>query len=428
MSLSLKCLSIKPFSLHALLCLSALVLFSGCSLLPSAPPSSTPPSTKPPEASAPAPSKQTTRLDPEQILQAAQFADLPGWADDDLRASWPGFLLSCKAMSSRPWGKAWQRVCALAQSINGQDSAAVRAFYETHLSPYALINPETQSFDGLITGYYEPLLRGSRQQGGVYQTPVLGVPSDLLTIDLGDVLPELKNMRLRGRLEGNKVLPYASRSDIVGQTGFRKGKDTVLLWVDDPIELFFLQIQGSGRVMLPDGSTVRLGYADQNGHPYRSIGRVLIDQGELKAEEASMQGIQNWARKNPRKLNALLNSNPSYVFFRELPASGNPEEGPPGALGVPLSPERSIAIDPKTTPLGVPVFLSTTRPNTNIPLNRLMLAQDTGGAIRGVIRGDFFWGFGHSAGEQAGRMKQSGRMWLLLPPEAAPRLRQAAPP
>jgi membrane-bound lytic murein transglycosylase A len=182
--------------------------------------------------------------------------------------------------------------------------------------------------------------------------------------------------------------------------------------------LFFLQVQGSGRVRLPDGALVRLNYADQNGHPYQSIGRVLVDRGDLKLEEASMQGIQAWGRANPARLPELLNANPSYVFFREVP---NTPGGPVGALGVPLTAERSIAVDPRSVPLGAPVFLATTRPNSARPLNRLVLAQDTGGAIKGAVRADFFWGFGKEAGEQAGRMKQTGRMWVLLPPEAVPK-------
>ena len=393
---------------------------NGCALLAPKPDSTLPKKT-PSEAVTTKPVAPAARYELGQIVQPAAFEDIPGWTSDDLRATWPGFLASCKAMTAKPSGAPWKRVCDMAKTVDGSSAEAVRAFYEGRLSPFALVNPETNSNEGLITGYYEPLLRGSRKQEGPFQTPVLAVPNDLLTIELGDVVPELKNMRLRGRLDGNKVIPYGSRNDIVGQTGYRPGKDKVLLWVDDAVELFFLQIQGSGRVKLPDGSMVRLGYADQNGHPYRSVGRVLIDRGELKPEEASMQGIQNWARKNPSKLNDLLNANPSYVFFRELPATPNPDLGPPGAQGVPLTPERSIAIDPKFTPLGVPVFLATTRPNSGEALNRLMLAQDTGGAIRGIVRADFFWGFGPTAGELAGKMKQTGRMWLLLPPEAAPR-------
>lgn len=413
--------SMKKLQTLFLVAALALVL-DGCAWLGRKPEPRKPDLPEPPAAAEPqAPKPPVARYELAQVIRPARFEDLPDWDKDDLLATWPGFLQSCRVMTAKASGAPWKRVCELAKAVDANDPQAIRQFYETRLSPYRLFNPETQSEEGLITGYYEPLLRGSRKQEGAYQIPVLGVPGDLLTIELGDLVPELKNMRLRGRLEGNKVVPYASRTDIVGQQGYRPGKDKVLVWVDDAVELFFLQIQGSGRVKLPDGRMLRLGYADQNGHPYRSIGKVLIERGELKAEEASMQGIQGWARKNPEKLPALLNANPSYVFFRELPPGPNPDAGPPGAQGVPLTPERSLAIDPKFTPLGVPVFLATTRPNSTEPLNRLMLAQDTGGAIRGIVRADFFWGFGPAAGELAGKMKQSGRMWLLLPPEAAPR-------
>ena len=190
-----------------------------------------------------------------------------------------------------------------------------------------------------------------------------------------------------------------------------------IMWVDDEIDLFFLQIQGSGRIELADGSLVKVGYADQNGHPYVSIGRKLIAMGELTRDQVSMQGIKHWAAQNPAKLAALLEQNPSYVFFRELPKHLS---APLGALGVPLTNAYSIAIDPHTIPLGAPVFLSTTYPNTTEPLNRLMLAQDTGGAIRGAVRADFFWGFGDQAGAKAGRMKQRGRMWVFFPKNAEP--------
>ncbi len=270
-----------------------------------------------------------------------------------------------------------------------------------------------------MTGYYEPLLRGSRTRGKPYLQPVLGVPSDLLTIDLGSALPELKNMRLRGRLEGHKVVPYFTRAEIASRE--KDYTDRTLLWVDDAVELFFLQVQGSGRVKLADGSTTRLAYADQNGHPYQSIGRLLVERGELSLEQASMQGIKQWVRTHPNRASELLNANPSYVFFREQPMKGNENDGPTGALGVPLTPERSIAVDPRHVPLGAPVFLSTSHPDSATPLRRLVLAQDTGGAIRGVVRADLFWGFGAQAGAQAGRMKQQGQMWLLLPPGIAPK-------
>lgn len=318
-------------------------------------------------------------------------------------------------MRSKPQGPGWKRVCDLAAAADGKAGHDPRRFFEQHLSPYAVTAGDGTA-TGLVTGYYEPLLRGSRQRTKVYAQPVRGVPDDLLTIDLSAVFPELKDKRVRGRLEGNKVLPYWSRAEIEARGDSLHSKN--LLYVDDAIELFFLQVQGSGRVQLADGGMVRLNYADQNGHPYQSIGKALVERGELKLEEASMQGIQSWARANPARLDALLNTNPSYVFFREV-ASGN--GGPIGALGVPLTAERSIAVDPRAVPLGSPVFLATTRPNTSTPMNRLVMAQDTGGAIKGAVRADFFWGFGKAAGDQAGRMKQSGRVWLLLPPELAPK-------
>lgn len=351
-----------------------------------------------------------TTASPAKPLQAASWDDLPGWRDDDPVAAWPAFLQSCRGLNGKP---GWKRVCDLARSVNGKNGSAVRSFFEDHFTPYALTVADGKR-EGLITGYYEPLLRGSRSRSKTYGVPVRGVPDDLISVDLAEVVPELKNLRLRGRLQGNRVVPYYSRAEIESGTG----KDKVLLWVDDAVELFFLQVQGSGRVKLPDGSLVRLGYADQNGHPYQSIGKVLLERGDLKAGEASMQGIQAWARANPARLQELLNANPSYVFFRELPA-GN--DGPLGSLGVPLTAERSLAVDPRYVPLGAPVFLASSQPNSKTPLQRLMLAQDTGGAIKGVIRADFFWGFGGQAGEQAGRMKQSGRLWVLLPAELAPK-------
>ena len=352
---------------------------------------------------------------PAKPLQAARWADLAGWANDDLTAAWPAFLQSCRALASKPKWLLWRAACAEAKTLPANDGAALRRFFEARFAPYLLTNPDG-TISGLITGYYEPLLRGSRRRSATFSQAVLGVPADLLTIELADVLPDLKGMRLRGRLQGNKVIPYYSRADINARES--SYADRVLLWVDDAVELFFLQIQGSGRVRLPDGSMVRIGYADQNGHPYQSIGRVLIERGELKPEQASMQGIQAWARANPEKLNELLNANPSYVFFREVAAKAG--EGPQGALAVPLTAERSIAVDPRQVPLGAPVFLATTQPASATPLRQLVLAQDTGGAIRGVVRADFFWGFGEQAGNQAGKMKQQGQMWVLLPPGVAP--------
>jgi membrane-bound lytic murein transglycosylase A len=220
----------------------------------------------------------------------------------------------------------------------------------------------------------------------------------------------MKNLRLRGRLDGKRVVAYFPRAEIEAGKGGAAGNE--LLWVDDPVDLFFLQVQGSGRVALDTGETVRVSYADQNGYPYRSIGRVLVERGELTLDQASMQGIKAWGARNPGRLAELLNQNASYVFFKESPVG---TDAPTGSLGVPLTAGRSLAVDPRALPLGAPVFLSTTLPNSTQPLNRLMLAQDTGGAIRGAVRADFYWGYGEEAGAQAGRMRQSGRMWVLLP-------------
>jgi len=337
---------------------------------------------------------------------AGTFADLPGWQRDDLRAAWPAFQSSCAVIGKRA---EWKEVCGIARTVDAGDERAVRLFFETFLVPHRVIAADGAD-SGLVTGYYEPLLRGSRKQTGAYQTPLYKVPDDLLTLDMGALYPELKGKRLRGRLQGRKVVPYASREEIA-RAGF-KGKE--LLWVEDSVEAFFLEVQGSGRVQLDTGETVRVAYADQNGHPYKSIGKWLIEQGELTPEQASAQGIKAWIAGHPTRKQELFNANPSYVFFREekLP---DPNVGPKGSLGMPLTPQRSVAIDASQIPLGVPLYLSTTQAASDIPLQRLVMAQDTGGAIRGAIRVDFFFGFGTEAAENAGRMKQRGEVWVLLP-------------
>jgi len=344
-------------------------------------------------------------------LKPVSWWQLPGWRDDDLTLAWPAWLQSCRGLRGNP---AWSGVCQAAMQMPAlPDSGEIRAFLEQQFQAWQISQSEGGT-EGLVTGYYEPLLRGSRYPTARYRYPLYGPPDDMLVVDLAAIYPELKSLRLRGRLQGNKVVPYWSRAEIEAGAAPVRGKE--VLWVDDPVELFFLQVQGSGRVRLEnarsDGDMVRVGYADQNGHPYRSIGKWLIEKGEIAADKASMQGIKEWGRKNPERLPELLNANPSYVFFRELPSQG---AGPLGALGVPLTNERSIAVDPRGIPLGAPVWLATTRPNAKEALNRLVLAQDTGSAIRGNVRADFFWGFGEEAGRLAGAMKQKGRMWVLLP-------------
>ena len=353
----------------------------------------------------------TAVVPPATLFTLSKWEVLPEWSTLDLTPAWVALLQSCRVLKTKPQ---WQSVCAGTELVDKNDSVAQRKFYEDKLAPFQIFNPDG-SENGVITGYYEPLLKGSRFKSERFSYPLYAAPDDMLEIDLGDAYPQLKGQRLRGRLSGKKVVPYYKRAEIEAGTESLKGRE--LFWVESAVELFFLQIQGSGRIELVDGRQIKVGYAEQNGHPYVSIGKKLIEMGEMKLEDASMQGIKAWGEKNPNKLMALLDLNPSYVFFRELPEHLT---APLGALGVPLTNEYSIAIDPKSIPLGSPVFLATTHPNTSTPLNRLMLAQDTGGAIRGPTRADFFWGFGDKAGEQAGRMKQQGRMWVLFPKGSEP--------
>ena len=351
---------------------------------------------------------------PYTPFAVSKWEMLPDWQTIDLQPTWAAFWQSCNALRNKP---GWQPVCVRADGLTQPDNLSLRAFFEEGFTPYQVFNPDGTS-QGLITGYYEPRLYGNRVKTARFRYPLYGVPDDLLTIDLSEVYPQLKDLRLRGRMQGNRIVPYYNRGEIDNGKAPLQGRE--LFWVDNAVELFFLQIQGSGRIELPDGSMVKVGYAEQNGHPYTSIGKKLVEMGAFKIEESSMQNIKLWAEKNPGKLQSMLEQNPSYVFFRELP---NELPAPLGALGVPLTNEYSLAVDARTIPLGAPVFLSTTYPNTAEPLNRLMLAQDTGGAIKGAVRGDFFWGFGEQAGAQAGRMKQTGQMWVLFPRGAEPELK-----
>ena len=390
--------------------LASLAALSGCAPLPPVP--TAPPPACAPCAACPACPGVEPAKPAEKPLQAAAWSDLPGWSEDELQPAFDAFKAACAVLERRPL---WRTPCMEAHRAAATDGAGLRAWFEAHFKPWQLVNPDGNR-EGLITGYYEPLLKGSRTRGAPYLYPAFAPPDDLIDVELGKLYPELKHMRLRGRIEGRKLVPYWSRADWTQQEAARS--PAALLWLDDPLDFFFMQIQGSGQVLLDDGTRVRLGYADQNGHPYRSIGRWLIDQGEITADQASMQGIKAWAKAHPERAQELMNANPSLVFFRELAAEG---AGPPGALGVALTPGRSIAIDPRQVTLGAPVWLSTTWPNEARPLQRLMLAQDTGGAIRGAVRADFFWGSGFDAGALAGRMRQKGSMWVLMPQDYAPK-------
>jgi membrane-bound lytic murein transglycosylase A len=396
-------------SLTASLALVAFVL-SACTTTPPQrqpkPPVTMPPPVGPVAVPAPVPAVPPAPA-PAPLMTPTTFGALPGWQQDDLREAWPAFMASCRAVGSKAQ---WKTPCTAARVVDARDATAVRQFFEQNFVPN-LVRSADGADSGLITGYYEPMLRGARIRGGAFQTPLYRVPDDLLTVDLAGVYPSLKGMRLRGRLSGKTVVPYSTRAEI--ERAKFSGKE--LLWVDDPVEAFFLEVQGSGRVQLDEsGETVRIAYADQNGHPYKAIGRWLVEQGELSVQDATAQGIKAWITAHPERRQELFNVNPSFVFFREerLP---DPNVGPKGALGVPLTPARSVAIDPAFIPLGAPLFLATTEAGSDVPMRRLMMAQDTGGAIRGAVRADFFYGFGGQAPDHAGRMKQRGTIWVLLP-------------
>lgn len=354
----------------------------------------------------------------------ASWASLPGWNQDSLDHVWKGVLNNCKglmrpvsgskALPARAAPRAWQPVCAQAQQLGDAPSVAqVRTFLTQQLRPWRLLDAGGKPAANTVTGYYEPLVRASRTKQGAYQWPLYAAPDDLLTIDLGGVYPELAGKRVRGKLQGRRVVPYDTRAEIAASSN----PPPVLVWVNDPVEAFFLQIQGSGRAQLPDGSMVRLAYADHNGRPYASIGQWLARQGELPLAQTSMQNIKAWAQRNPGRVQEMLNANPAMVFFSEE-AVTDPELGPKGAYGIRLVGGRAIAIDPAFVPLGSLVWLTTEHPSSRQPLRRLVFAQDTGAAIKGAARADFYWGFGDQAGEQAGRMKQRGEMWVLWPAQA----------
>ncbi|HSI43961.1 MAG TPA: murein transglycosylase A [Methylotenera sp.] len=370
------------------------------------------PDAKPMDAK-PADIKTEAKVADYSLLKAAKWEEVDGFNQDDLSQAWPAWMQSCSALNNK---SAWQKACSAAVQINSQSAGKpsddiVSSYFKQYFSVYKATNLDG-SDTGTITGYYEPLLNGSRTKSAKYLYPLYASPNDLITVELDSIFPELRYKRVRGRLVGNKLVPYYNRAEIETDASPLKGRE--LLYIDDIIDVFFLQIQGSGLVQLDTGEQVHVGYADQNGHTYNSIGKLLVERGELTLDKASMQGIKNWARNNLDKLRELLNNNPSYVFFRELPA-GLP--GPLGALGVPILGEHSVAVDPKFVPLGSPIFLSTTEPNSAKPLKRLMMAQDTGGAIKGGVRADFFWGAGNEAGAKAGAMKQTGKIWVLLPKE-----------
>ena len=352
----------------------------------------------------------------ELKITPTSFNVLPNWQVENFQNFAAAYKKSCnrvlKKSSQSNFGKnkefgtsqEWQILCRKFENIDHSNAGALRQFFEANFIPYNVASGSNQ--EGLFTGYYEASLKGSRTRQGVYQTPLRARPDDLVMLQLGEFRDELTGQRLAGRVVNGKLKPYETHEQIVNNQ-MPPAQDRTLVWVDDAVDAFFLQIQGSGIVALDDGSTMRVGYAGQNGHPYYAIGRELIARGALTKENVSMQSIRSWLEQNPDQAQEIMFTNKSYVFFRELNG-----EGPLGGEGVALTPERSLAIDRSIIPYGMPVWLSTDHPQIQ---GRLMVTQDTGGAIRGPVRGDYFWGNGARAEDSAGTMKASGRYWFLLP-------------
>ncbi len=387
----------------------------------------------PRESAAPSQPAPPGRDAPRVRLYDAEFADLPGWTDDDHAAAVAAFGRSCAAFGRAPVPEAfarfgtpadWRAAC---DAVLSAPPAAVRAALEAAFEPWSVEGPADAPGTGLLTGYYEPDLEGARAATAEFRVPVHGRPSDMIVADPEAFAPILRGERLAGRIEGAFLVPYDDRERIM--TGSLAGRAPVLLHLRSAADLFFLQVQGSGRVRLQDGGVVRLNYAAQNGWPYTAIGRVLIDRGEIAREDMSMQAIRDWMEANPDEADALMNLNRSYVFFRELEGAKD-DEGPPGAQGVALTPMRSLAVDDEAYPYGVPVYVdavATDASGAAAPLRRLLIAQDTGGAIRGAVRGDLFVGSGDAAGAAAGHQRHELRMYLLLPKGVDPSPEPSAP-
>lgn len=337
-------------------------------------------------------------------LTRVAYGELPGWMQADAQGALVAFRRSCARANLEPVKHKgdWQRVCRAALM-----SGAAREFFEENFTPFEV------RAEPLFTGYYEPLLHGSRTRHGPYQTPVYARPNDLVSVDLGQFRPEWKGERLAGRVSDGRLLPYAARAEI---DEFPPAAP-VLFYCDDPVAVFFLHIQGSGRVALDDGAIIRVAYAAQNGRPYTPIGQTLVRSGRLARENLSMQSIRAWLKSNPSAARTVMESDQSFVFFKEATV-GDASLGSTGAEGVALTPEVSIAIDQRYHALGTPIFIATKTPD-GAPLEKLFIAQDTGGAIRGPARADIFFGFGSVAERLAGGMKASGRFFVLLPKPVA---------
>ncbi|MEJ2467884.1 MAG: MltA domain-containing protein [Campylobacterales bacterium] len=329
------------------------------------------------------------------------FEALPGWNEKKAESGLAVFRKQCaaQALPSR------EQLCASAMKATD-----AKRFFETHFRPFRL-GPEAES--GLMTGYYEPQLHGAMRKSSAYPYPIYATPSDLVRVELSHLYPDLAHRHLRGRVQGNRLVPYPSRAQING------GDITAepICYVSSDIDRFFLHVQGSGRIMLDDNSTLFVGHTDRNGHPYRSIGKRMVEEGLIPKEAISLQSIRRYLKAHPQQKQRILESNPSYIFF------GLRNRGATGTLGVELTPMHSVAIDRTKIPLGFPVYYDAQDPLTHRPMREVAMAQDTGSAIKGQVRADLFWGYGEKAEAGAGRMKSPLTLWLFVPAEAAPGLR-----
>jgi membrane-bound lytic murein transglycosylase A len=354
---------------------------------------------------------------------AAAFAALPGWTTDHVADAMPAFLRGCARLALTPpdqrlGGSAlasgsasqagdWRAVCAAARVVPPYDEAATRRFLTSNFALVQLTDAVRPA--GLFTGNYEPEVQGSREQTWRYNVPVRRKPADLVEQTLSD------GQRRYGRIQDGELVPYYTRAEI--DHGALRRQRLDLAYLQSPIDLFFLQIQGSGRIDLPNGHVVRVGYAGRNGQPYVPLGRVLVARGDLTPDQVSAQSIRGWLEGHPREARATMEQDAAYSFFREEPDL-LADLGPLGTLGVQLTPLRSIAVDPLQVPLGAPVWIATTGPDGD-PIQRLMVAQDTGTAITGRLRADIFFGWGSQAASDAGRLNAPGRAWVLLPRASA---------
>ena len=358
-------------------------------------------------------------------FKLVSFTELNGWENDQHLDALASFKISCERLIKYPdtrefngFGLSvdWKEACQRALGTEFMSDKTAKAFFENNFSVVTFPEPE----EGLFTGYYAPLYKGSLEKSDHFKAPLYAIPADLQAINLGLFDQRLAGRSIIGEVVEGKFVPYKNRKDI--DLGALENQNLELVWLEKPAETFFLQIQGSGFIELENGEIMHLGYAQRNGRPYRAIGQFLIESGDIAREDMSLQAILDWMEKNPEKSNELMWKNPSYVFFQERKT-----DKPVGSLGVGLTPGRSLAVDREFIPLGMPLWLETYQEKETdkenfeqIPhLNRLVIAQDTGGAIKGKVRGDVYWGIGDEAEEKAGPMKDKGTYYMLVPKSVA---------